>query len=92
MIEGLLWFDDDPFRDLAHKIALAAARYRKKFGAPPNVCYVHPSASPVERVGGVEVKPLPTVLVHHFWIGCEVLCSEPYAGRNVGDTGQLMLL
>ncbi len=40
---GLLWFDDDPRRDLKQKVADAAKRYAEKFGRPPTVCYVHPS-------------------------------------------------
>ena len=43
MKEGLLWYDDNPSRDLAEKIGRAARRYRQKFGAAPDVCYVHPS-------------------------------------------------
>ena len=41
---GLLWYDDDPARDLAEKVGRAARRYRQKFGASPDICYVHPSA------------------------------------------------
>jgi len=40
---GLLWYDDDPGHDLAEKIRRAARRYRQKFGASPNICYVHRS-------------------------------------------------
>ena len=85
MKEGLLWYDDDPARDLAEKIGLAARRYRQKFGAPPNICYVHPSvvgASPLgsgdnarkdraNEIGGMQVAVLPSVLQHHFWLGRE---------------------
>ena len=73
MKTGLLWFDGDPKHDLAHTVALAAARYRQKFGCVPNVCYVHKSAvlPGTGHVGNIEVKPLPTVLRYHFWIGCE---------------------
>jgi hypothetical protein len=38
-----LWFDSDPKRDLAEKVARAADRYRFKFGRRPNLCYVNPS-------------------------------------------------
>ena len=70
MKEGLLWFDDNPSRTLAEKIASAARRYRQKFGATPNVCFVHPSAADGEcEVGGVTVAPLRSVLRHHFWVG-----------------------
>ena len=71
---GLLWFDDDPARDLAQKVGRAAQRYQQKFGQPPNVCYVHPSLLDGEpqEVGRVRVAPLQSVLRHHFWIGrCE---------------------
>jgi len=73
MKEGLLWFDDDPKRDLAQKVGRAARRYRQKFGRPPNVCYVHPSLleGRARRVNGVHVLPLPSVLRHHFWVGEE---------------------
>jgi hypothetical protein len=75
MKTGLLWYDDDPGRDLAEKIGRAARRYRQKFGAPANVCYVHPSAlgnnGRGKKVGGVHVSSKPSVLRHHFWVGQE---------------------
>ena len=83
MKEGLLWYDDNPGRDLAEKIGRAARRYRQKFGAAPDVCYVHPSTlsdnGQGHKVGGVCVSPLPTVLRHHFWLGQE----EKRQGRRV---------
>jgi hypothetical protein len=80
MQEGLLWYDDNPSRDLAEKIGQAVQRYRRKFGASPNVCYVHRSTlqplddggnGKVQKVGGVRVSSLPTILRHHFWLGQE---------------------
>ena len=77
MKEGLLWYDDSPGRDLADKVGRAAQRYRQKFGAAPDVCYVHPSAlgsngnGKVRKVGKVRVASLPSVLRHHFWLGRE---------------------
>ena len=75
MKEGLLWYDDNPGRDLAEKIGPAARRYRQKFGTAPEVCYVHPSTlggnGKVKQVGGVRVASLPSVLRHHFWLGRE---------------------
>jgi len=71
--EGLLWYDDDPGRDLAEKIMRAIRRYQQKFGALPDVCYVHPSTlggnGKTQKVGGVSVMAKPTVLRHHFWLG-----------------------
>jgi hypothetical protein len=83
MKEGLLWYDDNPGRDLAAKIGPAVRRYRQKFGLAPNVCYVHASAlasagsagvggnGHERQVDGVRVAPLPSVLRHHFWVGRE---------------------
>jgi hypothetical protein len=78
MKEGLLWYDDNPKRDLAEKVERAVRRYRQKFGTPANVCYVHPSTlagtallEGVWEVDGVCVAPLPSVLRHHFWVGRE---------------------
>jgi len=73
MDEGLLWFDNDPRRDLAEKVIRAAKRYRKKYGTAPNVCYVHPSVmeSAERKIDGLRVAPLPAVLKHHFWLGQE---------------------
>jgi hypothetical protein len=74
MKEGLLWYDDSG-RDLAEKVGRAARRYRQKFGAAPDACYVHPSAlngnGKMKEVGGVRVMVLPSVLRHHFWLGRE---------------------
>jgi len=93
MREGLLWYDDNPGRDLAEKIAPAVRRYRRKFGTAPNVCYVHastlaaasePGGNGHEReVGGVLVASLPSVLRHHFWLGRE----EERHNRRTGKSG-----
>ncbi len=68
---GLLWFDDDPARDLAQKVGGAARHYRKKFGRRPTICYVNPTMlnGKARQVGGLKVAPLGSVLRHHFWIG-----------------------
>lgn len=78
MDEGLLWYDDDPNRDLTEKIERAVRHYQQKFGAAPDVCYVHPSAlggngkarnpNGGPMVGGISVMSKPTVLRHHFWL------------------------
>jgi hypothetical protein len=75
MIIGLLWYDDDPDLSLAEKIGQAARHHKKKYGASPSVCYVHPSALAgdvkVRTVDGVRVSARRSVLLHHFWIGVE---------------------
>ena len=70
---GMLWFDDTPNQDWAHKVRRAAEYYRQKYGEQPNLCYVHPSMVSEEReqLGGVEIRPAPTILPHHLWMGVE---------------------
>jgi len=82
---GLLWFDDDPNRDLQQKVGNAARRYTEKFGRQPTVCYVHPSmlnglggsgngASVISLdIGGLHLRVVPrrSVLRHHLWLGNE---------------------
>ena len=43
MDTGMLWFDNDPRKDLNTKINLAADYYFKKYGRKPDLCFVHPS-------------------------------------------------
>jgi hypothetical protein len=72
---GLLWFDNDPRRDLKEKITRAAKHYRKKHGIPPNVCHVHKSAlsdnGKTTKIGQIRVEASPTALLHHLWLGQE---------------------
>ena len=70
---GLLWYDNDPGRNLRQKVSRAAQRYRKKFGRQPDVCYVHPSVleGKTEQLGKLKVTALASVLRHHFWVGEE---------------------
>lgn len=75
MRTGLLWYDDDPERELAEKIKRVVQRYEQKYGTPANVCYVHPSAlggnGKVQKVDRVRVMSWPSVLRYHFWVGRE---------------------
>jgi hypothetical protein len=81
MKTGLLWFDDDPRKELEEKVLRAAAHYERKYGQAPNLCFVHPSAfngngngkqgkkNDVVKAGEVEIRPGRSVLQHHFWLG-----------------------
>jgi len=76
---GLMWYDADPKCSLAEKVRRAARQYEQKFSETPNICQVHLSeftaVPPGEiiaaqmLVGGVEVIPSSTTLLHHFFIG-----------------------
>ena len=75
MKTGLLWFDDDPRKELEEKVLRAAMHYKRKYGQAPNLCFVHPSAlngngkRSLTRAGGVEIRPGRSVLPNHFWLG-----------------------
>lgn len=87
---GMLWFDNDAKSEMKTKIQRAAAYYQKKYGQQPNLCYVHPSMLPSERLvpeqvftneatprlfaDDIEVRATRSVLPHHFWIG---VSAEP---------------
>jgi hypothetical protein len=81
MKTGLLWFDDDPRKELEEKVLRAATHYERKYGRSPELCYVHPSTfngngdgkrgkkGDVVKAGKVEIRAGRTVLLHHFWLG-----------------------
>ncbi len=81
MKTGLLWFDDDPRKELEEKVLRAAAHYERKYGQAPDLCFVHPNAfngngngkrgkkGGVVKAGEVEIRPGRSVLQHHFWLG-----------------------
>jgi hypothetical protein len=73
MKEGLLWFDNDPKRNLADKISQAATRYQVKFGRRPTLCYLNAQEfdGRFEEIGGVRLRPASHVRPHHMWIGVE---------------------
>ena len=85
MKTGLLWFDDDPRKQLEEKVQRAATHYERKYGQSPTLCFVHPSVlsdgkqnngngkrakkNGVNKVGGVEIRSGRSVLPNHFWLG-----------------------
>jgi alkyl sulfatase BDS1-like metallo-beta-lactamase superfamily hydrolase len=80
MQTGLLWFDNDPHREMTRKIEDAARRYKERFGVAPNICYVNQEAlSGGElklamqgiQMASLRVVPVSNVLLHHFWVGIE---------------------
>jgi len=77
-MDGLLWFDGDPDRSLAAKIAEATERYKQRFGVTPNLCLVHPDELPAaserkqqttETPAGIRIKASKTILPHHLLVG-----------------------
>jgi hypothetical protein len=73
---GMMWFDGDHKRSLEERIERAAGYYQTKYGARPDLCYVHPEMDEqgeIKQACGVTVRTSPEVLPEHFWLGV----SEP---------------
>jgi hypothetical protein len=91
MKTGLLWYDNDPMRELAEKVERAAAHYERKFGRPPDLCLVHPSlvdgkgkhskSGAPASAGEVQIRPGRAVLPNHFWLGVD---EEGASARRSG--------
>lgn len=66
----MLWFDNSK-SDLKTKIEKAVDYYEKKYGCKPDLCLLHPSLTPEEKVviEGMEVRAYRPVLPGHIWIG-----------------------
>ena len=71
MNRGMLWFDNNPKTNLASKIKQAAEYYRQKYGAVPNLCFVHPSMLSEKETdeGRISVRAYRPVLPGYLWIG-----------------------
>ncbi len=72
MSVGLLWYDNSA-EALPQKIERAVRRYEERFGAAPNVCYVHPAVLPdgEQHINQVTVRASGHVLQHHLWVAHE---------------------
>jgi hypothetical protein len=67
---GMLWFDDDPKRDLATKIQQASDYYRGKYGHKPTTCHLNALVGRTpDQIGGLSIILSPLVLPDHLWIG-----------------------
>lgn len=71
MKTGMLWFDNDPHRNLLEKIQQAASYYQQKYGTQPTVCFVHPRLQDIsfESDLNLEVKFNQAISPDHIWIG-----------------------
>jgi hypothetical protein len=71
MNRGMLWFDNNPKTELAAKIQQAAEYYRRKYGAAPNLCFVHPSmmADKMADDDKITIRAYRPVLPGYLWIG-----------------------
>ena len=73
MLEGLLWFDSDPNRNIVDKINQAARRYQQKLDQQPTVCYLNIQEfdEKCSEIDGILLKPRDNILRHHYLVGIE---------------------
>ncbi len=71
MNNGMLWFDNDPTSGLPEKVQRAADYYRRKYGAAPDLCLVHPHmlGKGQPALGTIEVEGEAGIQPNHFWVG-----------------------
>jgi hypothetical protein len=71
MNNGMLWYDNDQQSDLRKRIQNAATYYSMKYGAKPDVCFVHPSMLMDDNIGvfGMEVRKNQLIRPNYFWLG-----------------------
>jgi hypothetical protein len=70
---GMLWFDNDPKMNIAHKVQKAADYYQRKYRQVPNLCLVNPAMldSDQLKAGTVTVEASAQIQPNHFWLGCQ---------------------
>ncbi len=77
MMNGMLWFDNDPKTTMAAKIMKAVAFYTKKYGRNAEVCLVNEKdaqgvdLADISKSSTVLVKAIRGVSPSHLWIGFE---------------------
>ena len=68
----LVWYDGDRKRSLRSKVEAAAARYRERFGAAPELVLLNPLQADEEaEIAGIPVRATPLVSLNHLYIGRE---------------------
>lgn len=71
METGMLWYDNDRQSNLIKRIHNATVYYSLKYGAKPDICFVHPSMFTEENVGivGMEIRKNHLISPNYFWLG-----------------------
>ena len=69
-MDGMLWFDNDPKKDLQQKIEEAACFYEHKYGQEPNFAELPLTASSVE-VDGLTITRSKSMRPNYIWVGRE---------------------
>jgi hypothetical protein len=83
---GLLWYDADRRLSPQERLAEAASRFAARFGRPANCCHVHPEQ--VFADPAIVVRPDPSILKHHFWVGRDEALEPARSRRPAGGPSE----
>ncbi len=88
---GMLWIDDGQERDLASRVAEAAASYEALYGVTPSLCllsdkslderFVKQFDEHRRELNGLRFETSPSLLPNYFWIGQEEPQQAPLGAR-----------
>jgi hypothetical protein len=71
MATGMIWFDNDPHKNINEKIQLAIQYYQRKFGSQPTICFLNPKFREklLETESKIEVDFNFGLSPDHIWLG-----------------------
>jgi hypothetical protein len=71
MATGMIWFDNDPQKNINEKIRLAVQYYQNKFGSQPTLCFLHPGCRGkfLKVESGIEIEFNLGLSPDHIWVG-----------------------
>lgn len=71
MATGMIWFDNDPQKNINEKIQMAIRYYQNKFGSQPTICYLNPKLQDkfIENEPDIEFDYNLNLSPDHIWVG-----------------------
>jgi hypothetical protein len=71
MATGMIWFDNDPCKNINDKIKFAVQYYQMKFGSDPTVCFLNPKfqGKLLEEDSKIEFNFNLGLSPDHIWVG-----------------------
>jgi hypothetical protein len=71
MTTGMIWFDNDPQKNINEKIRNAIKYYQNKFGSQPTICYINPKLQEkfLESEQEIEISFNNNLSPDYIWVG-----------------------
>ena len=71
MVTGMIWFDNDPKKNINDKIKFAIQFYKRKFGNEPTICSINPKFKELLFFTDSElnVEYNLNISPDHIWLG-----------------------